>query len=85
MKYLMTYEDIDWQEDWYEEEDSSGFVLSDRVIHDYFGKGTIVDLHKGKIGIEFDKYVGGHWCNGKGKKGHCFYFPLSHYHHIQKI
>jgi len=38
--------------------------------------GVIVDIRKdGYVGVEFDKNIGGHDCDGKGKDCHCRYLP----------
>ena len=49
--------------------------VGDKVIFQYLYydfKSTIVRIHNGSIGIEFDeKIVNGHSCGGRGKFGHC--------------
>ena len=44
--------------------------------------GTVKNLVKHNIGIEFDDYVGGHNGGWAGKQGHCWYIE---YYHLEKI
>ena len=44
--------------------------------------GTVKNLVKHNIGIEFDDYVGGHNGGLAGKQGHCWYIE---YYHLEKI
>lgn len=36
--------------------------------------GKVVDLTDSDVGVEFDKNIWGHDCDGKGKSGHCWEF-----------
>ncbi len=56
--------------------------IGDRVIvngsfwgmYFYESRAIVVNLdikHLGYIGVEFDTYIGGHTCDGKGRKGYC--------------
>jgi hypothetical protein len=36
--------------------------------------GTIIEERDEEVGIEFEKNIAGHGCNGKGKYGFCWYF-----------
>lgn len=42
--------------------------------HRFQGKtATIIDIDNGRLGLEFDEYIGGHTCNDIGKDGYCWY------------
>ncbi len=34
--------------------------------------GTVIFIRGGDTSVEFDKYIDGHDCNGKGKDGYCW-------------
>lgn len=56
------------------------FKVGDRVeaIHDNGSikcgyRGVVIDTEMNSICVEFEKYVCGHSCSGKGKTGHCWW------------
>lgn len=36
-------------------------------------KGTIVSLDDNFVGVDFDRNIYGHDCNGRGREEHCWY------------
>ncbi len=36
--------------------------------------GTVVDIYRGDIGVEFDQKCNGHDCSRHGRNGYCWYF-----------
>jgi hypothetical protein len=55
------------------------FRLGDKIIcsaehfNGYIGK-VIVVRSEDEIGVEFEKYIGGHTCDKVGEEGHCRWF-----------
>lgn len=41
-------------------------------------KAKLVVVTDDTIGVEFNKDIGGHDCDGKGKSGHCWYYTSIH-------
>lgn len=37
--------------------------------------GTVKDLTRKSVGVEFDDYMGGHCGDWDGKNGYCWYIP----------
>lgn len=76
------------------------FKIGDRIriCKDYIGRpfsvyefdnfrltGTIVDIRKNKIAVEFDENIGGHTCNGKTKPEHGWWIFDYQYYNIELI
>lgn len=50
------------------------FRIGDKVKHNKYGEGIVIDLRGSEIGIEFKKKNEMfHTCNGKGKDNYCWY------------
>lgn len=61
----------------------TGLVLGTKVIvqnnypyiHVANQTGKIISISQTICGIEFDKHIDGHNCNGQGKLGYCWWVP----------
>ena len=50
------------------------FKVGEKVKHKEYGKGTIIAILQGSIGVEFEKENNSlHDCSGKGKDKHCWW------------
>ena len=49
------------------------YKIGDRIIHNSFGTGTVINIFSGDLLIEFDFPMGGHDGLGTGKSGHCWF------------
>lgn len=47
--------------------------------------GVIIDAYSDVSGIEFDKYIDGHSCDGLGRQGYCYYVKNECLHHISEL
>ena len=57
------------------------YSIGDEVIIEHGGSGRIIAIKQNCfqtawVGVEFEEYISGHNCNGAGKDGHCWYFPV---------
>lgn len=52
------------------------YKIGDRIIHNSFGTGTVIDIFSVDLLIEFDYPMGGHDGGGRGKSGHCWFCVL---------
>ena len=83
MKYIKEYKEIDWEDFDYEEsyggwvkvntpyELSIGDIVKCSVRRRNNKIGKVVRIGN-TIGVEFDEYINGHDCSGKGKNGYCW-------------
>lgn len=52
--------------------------FGDKELHGLYGKIVTYSRLTGSAGIEFDKFIDGHDCDGHGKDGRCWYVPCSY-------